>query len=362
MREVRCLLVCLCIVWACAIQSPGVAAAVHTTSRPNAPHGIFSLTPTEQPIHDSILKNPAVTGVSLRARWQSIERSEGHYDWSYLDRELARAASAGKVVLLRIIAGGRNTPAWVLDAGVQTFTFQDGNLYRRSAHRSITIPVFWDAVFLQKKARLIAAAGRHFAEQRHIVLVSAACANAMTDDWNIQHRPPYVAQWRQLGYTSEKLFTACRTIIDQTMRAFTTPSVLMAFKHNGAQLDPYSDYVPRQVIAYARATYPGRFVAQKNALAVTTPDPQKTSELEDWALLFEQRPDTGGQMLWYVSDDASCRMQGAVTPCEPARVLQQAVAIGARYGMRYLEIYEQDMRNPRLAEVIQEAAALFRPR
>jgi beta-galactosidase GanA len=47
-----------------------------------------------------------VDGISVRQRWGDLEPIEGVYDWRYLDNVTARAAAAGKGVLLRIGTGG----------------------------------------------------------------------------------------------------------------------------------------------------------------------------------------------------------------------------------------------------------------
>lgn len=342
---------------------------------------MFSLTPPAKPVPAAILTHPDVAGVSLRGQWQEVEPSEGMYDWSYFDTELERAVKAGKAVLLRITTGGRNTPPWVFDAGVQTFSFVDTNPYSTTYGETLTIPVFWDPIFLEKKKAFVAAMGRHFAAPRvflqrkrtpltaigqrlaangAIVLVAASCANATTSDWNVPHTEADVANWLALGYTSEALIQACQDIIDATMTAFPHQHILMAIGRTSNKLDPDPDYVARAVIDYAKARYPDRFIVQKNTLAATTPDPMVTTELGNWQLVLENRPLVAGQMLWFVTDDETCRMNGQVTPCDPAPVLQQAVTIGGHYGMQYQEIYQADILNPALAGVIRDAAALLR--
>jgi hypothetical protein len=54
-------------------------------------------------------------------------------------------------------------------------------------------------------------------------------------------------------------------------------------------------------------------------------------------------------------------MTGKVKPCDPATVLLDAVVIGARYDMRYQEIYQPDILNPALADVINVAAGMLTP-
>jgi hypothetical protein len=52
-------------------------------------------------------------------------------------------------------------------------------------------------------------------------------------------------------------------------------------------------------------------------------------------------------------------MNGQVAPCDPATVLQQAVTIGGHYGMQYQEIYQEDILNSNLDDLIGEAASML---
>src|SRR5438874_13833281 len=76
------------------------------------PRGVFSLFGTGTPATNDALENPDVAGISVRQNWVDLEPSEGNFDWSFLDSEVAKAAAAGKVVLLRIITQG-GKPTWV---------------------------------------------------------------------------------------------------------------------------------------------------------------------------------------------------------------------------------------------------------
>jgi hypothetical protein len=342
-----------------------LVAPADTVAQPpvprSLPHGVFSLTPGGKPIEETILAHPWVTGVSLRGRWQEVESAEGVYDWSYFDREIARADQAGKQVLLRITSGGRNTPQWVFDAGVQTFSFIDSNPYHETYNQSMSMPIFWDPIFLQKKLRLITAMGERFASHSALTVVGVSCANATTDDWNVPDRKEDVSTWRAIGYTSERLIDACNRLIDATINAFPNQLITLAVGVNLGNLDPDPQYVAREVVAYARATYPGKLVVQKNSLSTTTPDPLLTSTLGTWQIVFDQQPMVAGQMLWFVTNDRTCRMNGKVPPCDPITTLQQAATIGTHYGMRYQEIYSKDILNPDLTDVVREAAGWLTP-
>ena len=336
------------------MRSAGAAAV----PPPPIPRGVFALSPTGRDVADAILTHRRVAGITLRASWNTVERTEGAYNWRYFDRNLARVAEVNKPVLLRLVSGGINTPDWVDALGVTTISFTRTVPYLPGEGETATVPLFWDPVFLEQKKRLIAAAGRRFAAHPQVALVSASCANALTDDWYV----PSAAQdmdWSPYAYTPEKLIAACKEIIDATMAAFPRQLVLMSVSWQVSGLDPDPDFVARRVVAYARAAYPGRFVLHKNTISAFVPDPTKTRHLASWQILYDYRPEVAGQMLWPVTNDPTCRMNKKVTPCDPKRVLRRAVTLGHEYGTQYQEIYAEDILNPDLAGVIRYAADLL---
>ena len=159
---------------------------------PPIPKGIFSMAPAgPNGFPDQILNDPRIVGLDLGGKWPDIETTEGVYDWSSIDSELARAEAHGKKVKLEISSGGINIPDWLLAnyPDIQTFTFIDDNPYHSTYGQELTIPVFWDPIFLAKKIALIQAAGAHFAAHSSIVVVTCAFANATTGDWNIPNEP-----------------------------------------------------------------------------------------------------------------------------------------------------------------------------
>ena len=149
----------LCAAGLLAIQGKAFAQAF--------PRGVFSLSNTDRIANETVLNNPDVTAISLRQGWASLEPTEGVFDWTFLDSEVARAAAAGKQVMLRI---GTQTyrPAWVTaaieNAGGTFFTFLDHGV-------PTTIPVFWDPTWLAKKTAMITALGEHFTDNPAVTIV-----------------------------------------------------------------------------------------------------------------------------------------------------------------------------------------------
>ncbi len=309
------------------------------------PRGVFCLLPVgagagQDP---SVYYNVDVDGISVRQNWSDLEPSEDVYDWTYLDKVTARAAVAGKPVLLRISTQA-NKPAWVTtavaDAGGTFFTFGGKN-------GQTTIPVFWDPTYLAKKTAMIAALGAHFTNNPAVKIVGASFANSQSEDWAVPHTPADVTAWFAGGYTSAKMLAAGKQIIDATMAAFPNQYVTLSVGTNGhlasgPNLDPTANYVAHNAVLDARASWPGRLIVQKNTLAAFTPAAPATGTV--WAFLFNSGPDIGGQMLYWCFGDTTYKVNGGV-PADPAIVLRNAVDIGLGYQMSYIEIYRTDVLN-----------------
>ena len=315
------------------------------------PRGVFCLLPKGQGSgHDPfVYSDPDVDGISVRQSWGDLEPVEGAYNWTYLDNVTARAAAAGKAVLLRIgtgggdIALGGNCPTWVMQAvaaepipdSQKFYTFHD-------SQRSVTIAVFWDPVWLAKKTAMITALGARYANNPAVKIVVASFANANSEDWAVPHTPPEVTAWFAAGYTSAKMLDAGRQIIDATMAAFPNQYATLAVGGNGPRLDPDPDYVARNAVLSARASWPGRLIVQKNTLATFTPDAPGTGT--SWELLWNSRPDVGGQMVYWCYGDTTYRVNHGV-PIDPSTALTTSVDKGVGYGMKYIEIYRRDIVN-----------------
>lgn len=325
----------------------GIALGVCSIAAVSAvelPRGVYSLSTTGKTANDAVLTNPDVAGVSIRYNWSDLEPSEGAFNWSFLDAEVARVAAAGKQVLLRINTQG-GKPAWVTTAvqnkGGKFFTFDDNGV-------TTAIPVFWNGTYLKKKKNMIAAVGAHFTNNPAIVAVTASFANATSEDWNVPHTAVDVVNWFAVGYTTDKLLNAGKQIIDATMVAFPNQYVLLAIAGNGhvgatGNLDPTADYVAENAIATARTTWPGRLSAQINSLSTFNPvAPGDDGSI--WNLLWNSRSDVGAQMLYWCFEEPTYRVNGGV-PGDDAAILTKCVDAAASYELKYVEIYQKDVIN-----------------
>jgi hypothetical protein len=324
-----------------ALVCAGALALGHPTLA-QVPRGVFCLCPAGSACNEVVLANPSVDGIGIRQDWKDLEPTEGVFNWKFLDSEVARAAAAGKQILLRINTQAAK-PAWVTDAvtnaGGSFFTFNNDDGVQ------ITIPVFWDPTYLAKKKAMIAALGAHFTTNTAIKIVWTSFANANSEDWSVPHTPPDVANWLAVGYTSDKLLDAGQQIIDATMTAFPQQYVTLAVAGNGhvgtaGSLDPDASYVARNAVLAARTRWPGRLIVQKNCLSTFNPPAPGTGTL--FELLWDSRPDIAGQMLDACYGDTTYRNNDGVA-ADPALILHNSVNSGLAYAMNYIEIYQTDV-------------------
>jgi hypothetical protein len=320
----------------------GAILVIPNLSFSDVPRGVFSIANNLKVPLPSVLANPNVDGITLRQDWASLEPTEHNFDFSFLDSAVALCAASNKQVLIRISTQS-SKPAWVTAAvaaaGGSFFSFDDNGT-------TITIPVFWDPTFLAKKTAMIAALGAHFTNNPTVKIVCASFANSASEDWSVPHTQVDVANWLALGYTTDKLLAAGKQIIDATMVAFPNQYVTMAVGGsghiNGTNLDPTNDYAARAAVATARASWPGRFIAQKNDLSTFIPPAPGIDSL--YEMIWDFQPDVGGQMVFQCSNDPTYRANGGV-PQDPGITLQQSVDGAVSYGEKYVEVYSTDANN-----------------
>ena len=330
--------------FACRILVFFLAALIAANVRGQIPHGVFSLNGSGQGASETALKNPDVMGISIRQGWMDLEPTEGNFDWSFLDSEVAKAAAAGKKVMLRI-GTQSGKPAWVTtaieNAGGVFFSFDDNGV-------PTTIPVFWDPTFLAKKKAMITAVGAHFTNNPTVKIVAASFANSSSEDWSVPHTAEDIVNWLAVGYTTDKLIDAGRQIIDTTMAAFPNQYVTLAIGGNGhvgqtGNLDPTATYVAASVVATERALWPGRLIVQINSLSTVNPVAPGPED-SVWNLLWQSQPDVAAQMVYWCFEDSTYRANGGV-PGDPAAILTDCIDAAISYGLDYIEIYQKDVVN-----------------
>lgn len=321
---------------------------------PKIPNGIFTLIgDSTSNISQELIDNPNTVGFTIIGKWQNIETSEGVYDWTAIDKKINSITSRGKLVRLALTHGGLNTPQWVFDLGIETFSFIDKG-------SRVTIPLYWDALFLEKKINFINEIGKHFAHNTNVFAVSSPCVNARSGDWFFPAaNQREIQQWLDKGYSTELVENTCQAIIDAV--ATSSPDKFFATAVGPIPRDLEEDafLVAQSTIDYANINYPGRLIPMSGSLGSQTPTPAEFERVNSWQLIYENAPNAAGQLVWFVTNDKECTVNGEIKPCDPETVLLQTFDIAFELELAFLEVYMEDVGNDDLADVINYGANLL---
>jgi hypothetical protein len=344
--------------------------------RGNASHtpiaGIYALVSASKPVPQEVFARNNIDGIALRYWWKTLESSEGIYDWSPVTRDILAARAHSKKVSLSI-AAGIGTPAWVYAANVRQFKFRWVKSWGPPICSEQRIPIPWDPVYLSKWRTFVRAFGLRYDSDPTVVLVKITGLNGDTEETNLPHdtgklvrrggmsclSSDDIAEWRQVGYSREKVEQAWKLMLDAFAESFphkrlaimTGPSFpRVAGFGPGIRKGGNADgKLAKELISEGIENYDDRFVVQNNGL----------SAFWNWKEVANVagRVTTGYQMLWSVTGDRTCRMNRHVTPCDPRTTLASAIDRGIGASGKYFEIYTADVINPQLQDVLANAHA-----
>jgi hypothetical protein len=354
------LVVAMALLWAAGCGD-------HESSKVGAPRATETATPLartkagglfvssgtpNQAIPDSILTLPYVAGVSIRATWESVEPAEGQFDWSYLDSQLARAEAAGKLAILRVMAG-IDAPQWVYDAGAQSIVLTGHNRNNNLFGQSFRIPVPWDPVLLDRWKSLVSALGERYNGRKAVYAVAMAGPTGLTSEMIL---PQDEEAWTAAGYSDERLVAAWITTIDAYAQAFRDTPFSLAVSAIPIPRHPGTTRPAQEVVAYGLEHYGSRLYVQGNWLADTFPALDGSGPYgELYQLLSHISGRTtigfqigGHKLSGQYYDPGSDEDPGGPTT-DLGRAAERALAAGASYielNERYFSdsVYEADLR------------------
>ncbi len=321
------------------------------------------------------LNNSAVKGILFGQDWRTLEPSEGNYNWATLDNGLQKIIDAKKAVSLNIMDTGARTPDWVKNIpGVQLFFFYDTNKYQSTYCQKLTLPVYWDSIFLRKRKDFINALADHINKKFGSNVVKGVMVSpfaSVNNDWFIPHTvgtsacgaEDDIQEWESLGYSNSKMLAAAEETINDWAAAFPGAVLKLPIAFS-PQIGGNSTDLAEAVVNWAYYRYPTKFYAQMNGFFAQTPvatDPSvknATPGTINYILkLLTNRPQMGLQMLASATQGNSdgCRQNGKISPCPSYDVLSQSVNGALSYNPSFIEYWSQDADNPQLLPILQNA-------
>jgi hypothetical protein len=315
-------------------------------------NGVYDLGATDSTkFSSSVLTNTSVDGLAIRAKWSTLEVSDGVFDWSEIDSVIATAAAHGKKVSISVEAG-IFSPSWVYAEGAQSFQFVWDRSWGPPLCSIVAIPVPWDAVFLQKWAEFVGAFGAKYDDNPYVSHVKLTGVNGKTQETTLPHSineninsgqcTGYddMANWQALGYTRTKIVTAFQESAADFAAAFghkkfaamftPCPGGLPPIDQNGAVISgaKCDSQGTHDMLNYAIDTYgPERFIAQNNGWSSTW----------IWSVIVNLSSvmDTGYQENHALGSGFPTAASTAVSD-----------------GAKFLEIYESDLTDTSLQSAI----------
>lgn len=158
-----------------------------------------------------------ISGTLVRIGWNLVNSSEGVFDFSAIERELAQAALYDSKINLAVV-DSKETPQYILDK-CETFTFT----FRTEANQKTCLP--WDNNYQRYKQELVTKLGEQFdnhANLSAIYFTYAAMTNGIEMHWRVDE-----AEYQAAGYTQQRLAQAYNDVMDMYGAAFPTTSVIM---------------------------------------------------------------------------------------------------------------------------------------
>lgn len=275
-----------------------------------------------------------VDGVLVRLGWDTVEPSPGVYEWSLLDEQIARAEQYGIKISLAIVNGSA-APDWLESLGVEHFDY----LFRDDPR---SMPVPWDPTFQSRWSQLISALGARYANEDTISLVYATNSSSNGFEMQLPFSPADQVNWASIGYTDALYADSWKFAIDAFVNAFPNHPV-------SHEVHPVlgTDDVAGEVYQYARDTH-------GDAVGVLAAWWMVHNAFDVYPGMFE--------LLKGASYESHSQVQVANSYTNtPERFsdegYQGEIDLAIESGVRYMEVWNSDLLNPSLTELMIETSA-----
>jgi hypothetical protein len=199
-----------------------------------------------QNVSDRKLASPKWAGLVIRERWATIQPTPTTTDWSFIDRQIARAKRFDKKYILAIYTGD-NDPSWL-----------DVPMYE-------TAPYPWDAKMLAQHGRMVAMLGKRYSDDPDLVGVEIGGPTRGPSGSLEMHLASGLT--RQPGYREERVIDAWKKCVDQYAAAFPACALI---SDGGVAPGGGRATITQAVFDYLFARYPQQASASHCALKATT--------------------------------------------------------------------------------------------
>jgi hypothetical protein len=361
---------------ACAADTPSpVNSGVSTP-----PYGLIAvqeyLPANDRVFAHGVFENASIAGVDVRVNWADLEPSPNQCNWQIIDQVFDEATNASKFIVLSVVPGF-GTPDWVtnnLPPGNSSATFDRQYGPREGLPGALPIP--WDQTYLSLWFTFLQNIADRYENNPALRMVSAAGPTSVSEEMSLPdriHDPALpnngsdLDAWSTLGYTPDKYTGAWNTVFQQYAQIFPSQYISLSLYpglpigNNGKHDESQRASTPRRVVQ-AGAQIQGRLVVQGNGLRSVSGGPN----VYDLVKASRGSVTTGFQMTTsatrnpYMEGGLDACPQGPTqTPstCDQVLALSLALNNGLAGSAEFLEVYQPDVLNPAMQDVLQTTAA-----
>ena len=165
-----------------------------------------------------LVKNPHLSGVTLKMQWQQLHPQPDVVDWENLETLISIAASAGKLVNIGIMPGG-GSPEWIYEAGAQKIG------PTRVGARTVTAPIPWDSRFMDLFSADIRELGARYADDPRVFSVEVLGHNY--NHAGEEMHAPAVSEMEPFGWSREKVLDNWKYWINEYNEAFPKKKLVL---------------------------------------------------------------------------------------------------------------------------------------
>jgi len=274
-----------------------------TGTKTSQPTGLLYFASYQQRDNSAPVRNPHILGALFTIYWSDVEKREGVFDWSDLDRRIGLWSGAGKKVALRIMwSSSGNWPEPAAKHPTPDFVLKAGAVTVRSESSKTDVPLFWDPIYRKYANGFLREVARKFDGDPNVLFVDVT-PGAETNPYRFRRINVVEPEFKQRflataasdgrRYSHELWLATVKQAVDDAVATFRKTPLLVTL--NVGSLDGPEQFQAIGDHCVARGCYVGQ--NGLNARSYQTDSPRKTA-FQRWAtqtrLYFEMVDASGG--------------------------------------------------------------------
>jgi len=284
-------------------------------------------------------------GISVRVRWQDVEKTPGSYDWSYLDQVFKLARQYKKKVSLRLL-GGYFAPEWIYKRQVPSFIVdlktpktELARKFLASHGHSLRLPAVWSIPYLRLWQNFVQAVGERYSQRPELTLVHLSGPGFFSAELILARNQDELELLKKNGFDEQKLLRVWQQLFLLFQRNFGD----RVYALNVHYVIKGQIGLTKKIIVRAYKVFGPSLAIQGNWLDFDYV--AKEQKRRDLLSLFKKAQKRGITIGFQTVGPIlkQCGSKG-LDRKRSLRYLQRTLKVGCRLSARYFELYPQDLR------------------